>query len=196
MLGAAIQNAVIITLPVTIYALFVRWRTRLSLFEITSRLGLLPCNSRPLLIAVVASVLAALLGVVAATWTKGFQGSMLAPLSDARPDLSVLVSIVSYSLIATGFPEELLFRGLIAGALFRRFSFWKANAIQASIFLLPHLLILLVAPHLWALVVFVPLALGLLTGWLRHSSGSITPGVIVHAVSNAAGALSVLNWGG
>lgn len=83
---------------------------------------------------------------------------MLAPFIDARPTLAVLASVISYGLIATGFPEELLFRGLIAGAHFRRLSFWKANLIQASIFLLPHLLILIVAPQLWALAIFLPLA--------------------------------------
>jgi len=119
---------------------------------------------------------------------------MLAPFIDAPPTLAVVISVINYGLIATGFPEELLFRGLIAGALFRRFSFWKANLIQASIFLLPHLLILIVAPQLWALAILLPLALGLFAGWLRHSSGSIAPGVLVHAVSNMAGALAVLNW--
>jgi membrane protease YdiL (CAAX protease family) len=88
----------------------------------------------------------------------------------------------------------LLFRGLIGGALFRRLAFWKANLIQSLIFMAPHLLILLVAPTLWPLAIVAPLLFGQLTGWLRHSSGSIGPAVIIHAVSNSAGALWALNW--
>jgi membrane protease YdiL (CAAX protease family) len=195
-LGAALQNAAILASPAAIYAVIVRWRAGLRLCEIASRLGLARGKSRPLLIALAACVPAAIVGVVASSWTKGFQGSMLAPFLDARPSLAVLTSVASYGLIATGFPEELLFRGLIGGALFRRLSFWKANLIQSSIFLLPHLLILIVAPHLWALAIIFPLALGLFAGWARHSSGSIAGGVLVHAVSNMAGALAVLNWAG
>ena len=195
-LGAAIQNAAIMAFPAAIYAVIVKWRGRLPLPEIAARLGLSRGKLRPLLIALVACVPAAIVSVVASSWTKGFQGSMLAPFIDARPTLAVLVSVTSYGLIATGFPEELLFRGLIAGAFFRRLSFWKANFIQASIFLLPHLLILIVAPGLWPLAIILPFALGIFAGWLRHSSGSIAPGVFVHAASNMAGALAVLNWGG
>lgn len=192
--GAAIQNAVVLSLPVVVYALVVRWRARLPISEIAVRIGLSRSKLRPLLIALAACVPAAIIGVMASSSTKGFQGSMLAPFIDASPSIPVFVSVVSYGLIATGFPEELLFRGVIAGALFRRLSFWKANLIQASIFLLPHLLILIVAPSLWPLAILLPLTLGLLTGWLRHTGGSIAPAVIIHAIGNMAGALAVLNW--
>ena len=47
-----------------------------------------------------------------------------------------------YGVVKTGFPEELLFRGLIAGSLSRRFSLLWANVVQALIFLIPHLLVL------------------------------------------------------
>ena len=104
----------------------------------------------------------------------------------------VLGGVVSYGLLATAFPEELLFRGLIAGTLFRRMAFWKANVVQPRIFVLPHLLVLRVAPKLWALATLPPLMLGLIGGWLRYRSGSIGPAVILHAVPNMVGALAVL----
>ena len=134
-------------------------------------------------------------GVVVSSLTHGFKGSMIAPFVHARPTLAVLGSALAYGVLSTGFPEELLFRGLIGGALFRRLPFWKANALQAVIFALPHLLLLLVAPSLWPLAVTLPLGLGLLLGWLRHRAESIWPAVLVHAVSNLAGALAVLDWG-
>jgi len=40
--------------------------------------------------------------------------------------------------------EEVFFRGLLGGYLERRFGFMKGNTMQAFVFLLPHLLLLLV----------------------------------------------------
>jgi membrane protease YdiL (CAAX protease family) len=95
-----------------------------------------------------------------------------------------------YAGITTGLAEELLFRRLISGALFRRLRFWTANGIQAGIFTALHALLLLVAPKLWPLL-FVILALALVLGWLRHRSGSIGPPWLVHASGNFIGALAV-----
>jgi len=119
---------------------------------------------------------------------------MIAPYVGAAPTLVNISGVMAYGIVATGFPEELLFRGLIAGALFRRMTVGRANLLQAAIFTLPHLLILFFAPRLWPIVVCVPMGLGLINGWLRHSSGSIWPAVIVHASGNMAGALAVMNW--
>ena len=90
---------------------------------------------------------------------------------------------IAYGVISAGFGEELLFRGLIGGALARRLGAWQANTVQALVFLAPHLLILLVKPAAWFLLpgVFV---LALLTGWLRIRSKSIGPGLILHGVGN------------
>ncbi|GAC1582744.1 MAG: hypothetical protein NVS3B20_27060 [Polyangiales bacterium] len=192
--GAAAQNIIFMGLPVAVYALFVRWRAHFSFSEIAARIGLARGDVRAFVIAIAACVPAALLGVWLSSWTKGFQGSMVTPFDNAPPTARVLASALTYGLFGTGFPEELLFRGLIAGVLFRRLSFFRANLLQAAIFVLPHLLILLVAPTLWLLAIFFPLALGLFAGWLRFSSRSIAPGVLVHSVSNMAGALAVMNW--
>lgn len=130
----------------------------------------------------------------ATRWTSTFEGSTIAPFVGAPASPELLAETLNYGLVATGLPEELLFRGLIAGVLFRRMSPWKANVLQAGLFVLPHLLILLVAPGLWPLAVLFPFALGLAAGWLRLTSGSIGPAVVVHAVPNVAGALAVLDW--
>jgi membrane protease YdiL (CAAX protease family) len=84
--------------------------------------------------------------------------------------------------------EELFFRGLLGGYLERRFGFMKGNTIQAFIFLLPHLLLLLVSLSFWVVVVVQFLA-GWVLGWLRSRSGSIMPGWIGHSLANALGAL-------
>lgn len=84
--------------------------------------------------------------------------------------------------------EEIFFRGLLGGWLMRRFGFLAGNTIQAFLFLLPHLLLLLVSVALWPLLI-VQLLAGWLLGWLRHRSGSILPGWLAHTLTNAGGAL-------
>jgi membrane protease YdiL (CAAX protease family) len=189
----ALQNWLFMGTPSAVYALITWWRFRLSRAEIASRLGLTIGRGRGYLAGVLGALPAAMLGVMASKWSGSFHGSMIAPFVGAKPALPVIGSICVYSVLATAAPEELLFRGLIAGALFRRLSFWKANVLQAIVFLAPHLLILLVAPRLWFLIAFI-VPLGLFLGWLRKFSGSIGPGIIVHAASNLAGALAVLDW--
>jgi membrane protease YdiL (CAAX protease family) len=95
-----------------------------------------------------------------------------------------------YGVVQTGFPEELLFRGLIAGSLSRRLPLWWAILAQAVIFLLPHLLVLRIMPELWGIlpVIFV---VSLFWGWVRIKSGSILGSWLMHATANVAMCLSV-----
>ncbi len=79
--------------------------------------------------------------------------------------------------------EEILFRGLIAGLLFRRYGFAVGNVIQALIFLAPHLLLLLVSTAIWPLLP-VQLIAGWLLGLLRSKSDSIGPSSLAHIAAN------------
>jgi membrane protease YdiL (CAAX protease family) len=194
--GQVLQNFIFMGLPIAIWAAVVRWRSGTKLPELATRLGLRVGDARSYGFALAAAVAAAFIGAWMSSLTSQFPGSMLAPFLGATPTLKFVASAFIYGFLGTGFPEELLFRGLIGGVLFRRLGFWKANFLQAFIFLLPHLLILIVAPNLWLLAITAPLGLGLLAGWLRHRSGSIGPSTIVHAAGNVAGALVVLNWAG
>ena len=87
--------------------------------------------------------------------------------------------------------EEVFFRGMLGGWLVRRFGFMKGNAVQALVFLLPHLLLLLVSLSFW-IVVVVQFIAGWTMGWLRSRSGSIFPGWLAHSLMNALGALSTM----
>ncbi|MGI8506491.1 MAG: CPBP family intramembrane glutamic endopeptidase [Solirubrobacteraceae bacterium] len=87
------------------------------------------------------------------------------------------------AVIVLALAEEMLFRGFVAGLLFRRFGFRAGNALQALVFFAPHLLLLLVSLSLWPILP-VPLAGGWLLGWLRQRSGSIGPGWIAHSIAN------------
>ena len=94
--------------------------------------------------------------------------------------------------VQTGFAEELLFRGLIAGTLSRRLPLVWANLAQALLFLLPHLGILFVAPETWQWGMLpVVYAGALVFGWVRIQSGSILGSWLVHASGNVTMALLV-----
>lgn len=101
-----------------------------------------------------------------------------------------LTMALIYGVVKTGFAEEFLFRGLIAGALGRRLPIAWANVTQATIFLLPHLFILAVAPEMWTILPII-FAGALVLGWLRFKSGSILGPWLVHATANVAMAVSV-----
>ena len=104
--------------------------------------------------------------------------------------MPAIVRAILYGVVQTAFAEELLFRGLISGGLSRRLSVLWANVIQALFFLLPHFLILLVAPEVWGLLPLV-FAGALLFGWVRIESGSIIGPWVMHASGNVTMALSV-----
>jgi len=87
--------------------------------------------------------------------------------------------------------EEIFFRGLLGGWLVRRLGFARGNTVQALVFLLPHLLLLLVSRSLWP-VILVQLIAGWLLGWLRCRSNSILPGWLAHSLTNALGALAAM----
>lgn len=79
--------------------------------------------------------------------------------------------------------EEILFRGLIAGVLIRRYGFATGNILQALTFFAPHLLLLAVSTAIWPLLPVQPAA-GWLLGLLRERSGSIGPSSLAHVAAN------------
>jgi membrane protease YdiL (CAAX protease family) len=189
----ALQNGLWFVLPCLVYAAFVGWRYKFSIAEITGRLGLRFGPTRWYGYALLLALPLCVVVVGISQWTKGFEGSMLAPFTNQPASSAFVWAAVVYGLVGTGLPEEVLFRGLIGGALFRRYSLARANILQSAVFVAPHLLLLLVAPELWPLIVLVAI-LGMTAGWLRQRSGSVLPGVIVHGLPNMVGALAVLVW--
>ena len=103
--------------------------------------------------------------------------------------MAVLMALL-YGVIQTGFAEEFLFRGLIAGSLSRRLPMVWANLIQAMIFLVPHVLLIIVMPEMWVILPFV-FAGSLFAGWVRIRSDSIIGPWLIHASVNVTMALSV-----
>lgn len=103
--------------------------------------------------------------------------------------LTTVGAAVGIVLRALG--EEVFFRGLLGGVLIRRLGFGWGNLVQALLFLVPHLALLLIDVRLWP-VIPVQFAAGWLLGWLRHKTDSFVPGAAVHVAANiAAGLIAV-----
>ena len=98
--------------------------------------------------------------------------------------------ILLYGVVKTGFAEELLFRGLIAGSLSRRLPLVWANLGQALIFVVPHLVLLFIMPEFWIVLPLIFVG-DLFLGWVRIKSGSIIGSWLIHASVNVTMALSV-----
>lgn len=103
--------------------------------------------------------------------------------------LTSVGAVLGVVLRAAG--EEVFFRGLLGGVLMRRLGFAWGNLAQATIFLLPHLALLLVDTRLWPILP-VQFAVGWLLGWLRHGTGSFVPGAVVHAAVNLVAGVAAL----
>jgi membrane protease YdiL (CAAX protease family) len=105
--------------------------------------------------------------------------------------LAVLYAFVREAVyVALG--EELFFRGLVGSWLMRHLGFWVGNALQALVFLLPHLFVLSTGLDLWPLLL-APFISGWLYGWLLYRSGSILPGWLGHSLAIAFAAAGVMN---
>jgi len=192
-LVSALLNVVVLAgLPFLVYAAFHKWKHHRSLAEIVERTGLKLGETRYLGYCAAAGVLvaAAILirppSLVASTG----KGSAFAEFAGIGLGSTSVVAALLYSVVRTGFAEEFLFRGLIAGSLARRLPSVWANVLQALIFLAPHVLVLAVAPELW-MILPVVFAGALFAGWVRIESGSIVGPWLLHAIANFTMALSV-----
>ncbi|MDO4784533.1 MAG: CPBP family intramembrane metalloprotease [Propionibacteriaceae bacterium] len=132
--------------------------------------------------------LALLLPLLATAWLAI---RVVPPEVLARPGVAVAQfasagAIAGVALRAAG--EEVFFRGLLGGVLVRRLGFAWGNLVQAVLFLVPHLPLLLVDARLWTILP-VQFVTGWLLGWLRDKAGSFVPGAVVHVVANLAAGL-------
>jgi membrane protease YdiL (CAAX protease family) len=103
------------------------------------------------------------------------------------PQTPVTWTLLASLLLWQPFVEELLFRGLLQGALARSklgarraAGLSLANVLTSITFVLVHLVN---QPVLWALGVFFP---SLLFGFFRDRSGSIWPPLLLHMLFNSA----------
>lgn len=191
-ISAVVNLLVIACLPFLLYFVYQKGRHKRGFAEIAQRAGLRLGSGR----YVGYSLAFALTGItILFIWPPpvgpfvrdGSPQQVFRGLGLGVP--SVLMALL-YGVVKTGFPEELLFRGLIAGSLSRRLSPLWANLGQALIFLVPHLLVLRIMPEMWGIlpVIFTG---SLFLGWVRIKSGSISGPWLIHATANVAICLSI-----
>jgi len=190
------MSLAIYSIPPIIYALVLKLKDGISWREIATRLGLTWGERRYYLWALGFTLLGIILswGVLQLIPASVMKEQNVASSRFVGQPLTAMnfLSALFFGLFETGLGEELFFRGLIGGWLGRRTRLWIANVIQAAIFTLPHLLLLLVEPRLWPIAFALPFISGLMLGWLRLKSGSIFPGWIAHGFGNAFSALIVM----
>lgn len=190
---SAVLNLVLLAgIPFLLYWGYQRWRHRRRLGEIVRRAGLRWGAPRYLghAAAFAAANVAVLLLLAPPPATFASADSpQRVFVGLGLGGLTVPMALL-YGVITTGFCEEFLFRGLIAGSLSRRLSLAWANLWQAAVFLLPHLLILRVRPELWWMLPVI-FTVSLLLGWLRIRSGSMFGPWLIHASVNVTTCLYV-----
>ncbi len=96
-----------------------------------------------------------------------------------RHDYSLWKLILIYSL-APAFFEEIAFRGVMYDRLRQVLGEREGWLVQAAFFSVLHLSPVIFPTHF---------AMGLIFGWLRIRTGSLLPGMVLHAVWNAANIL-------
>lgn len=153
--------------------------------DLRAELGLLPrtgfYRDRLFLVAIVA-------GVVVTVVLR-----LILPGSAVHQLPAGLLIILNW-LIWSPLVEELLFRGIIQGQLYRlwdsnrtffglSYANWITSALFSGLHFVHH-------PPLWAAAVFLP---SLVFGYFRDRYGSILPSITVHAIYNAQ-YLLVLGW--
>jgi membrane protease YdiL (CAAX protease family) len=91
-----------------------------------------------------------------------------------------IVSIIVYGIVLIPVLEETIFRGLILGDFLLAYSPAKAILLSSVLFACIH-------PNPSQIInAFI---IGLFLGWIFYKTGSILPGIIIHAILNSSGGL-------
>lgn len=191
-ISALLNLLVLGCVPFLLYLAYQKWRHKRSLCEIAQREGLQLGDGRYIGYGVIVALVTV---AILTLWPPP-----LAPfLREGSPQTAfvglglsgqAIAMALLYGVLKTGFSEELLFRGLIAGSLARRLPGVGANLLQALIFLAPHLLVLRIMPEMWWIIPIVFTG-AMVAGWLRIQSGSIIAPWLIHASANVTMCLSV-----
>jgi membrane protease YdiL (CAAX protease family) len=100
-----------------------------------------------------------------------------------------LVVFLLAAAVMAPFVEELFFRGFLFGVYCRRQPVWLAYLVSSLLFTILHLEPNRMNPQQMAGLSIGIFLLALLLAWLYHHTGSLYPGMVAHAVNNAAAAL-------
>lgn len=185
---------VLFSLPPLGYAVYLS-RKGTSTQKTLERLGMRGCGWRHIGLAFGIAVLIGTVGILVElsllgtieelSSTKTEISLSFAQYRGWEPGVAALVLIFLREAVYTTLGEEVFFRGFLGGILFRQFGFRAGNTLQTGIFILPHLVLVWVAPQLWPMVGVWGLA-GWLLGWLYYRTETVIPGWVAHTVVNTA----------
>ncbi len=184
--GAAIALIVLSLAPIALALVLANMRGRPTAADFGLR--------RPPLGRAIALVLGVFIGLTAFTglWISalgvdGEEGQALTERAGTEGTLTVIVLVVILT-IAGPLQEELLFRGYVFRALGNRWSVWLAATAAGVLFAATH-------------VGWVPIGLivpvvvsGIVLCLLYHWTGSLYPGIALHAVGNSIPLAAALDW--
>ena len=106
------------------------------------------------------------------------------------PPKALLISILIAGCIGAPLLEELLVRGLLFGAFSQRFGKLAGAAISSLLFGFAHI-------FAYPLKMIPPLVvMGIALSWLAWQTGSIVPGIFIHAFVNSLGLGIAASLGG
>ena len=137
-MSALLQAAVLGGGPFLGSFVFHKWRHKRTFVEVAKRAGL-QLGERRFLVYSLAFALAG--NIILVLWSPPLepftrQGAAQRPFVGLGFSMPAITLAFLEGAVQTGFSEELLFRGLIAGSLSRRLPILWANASQAFIFFL------------------------------------------------------------
>lgn len=191
-LSALINIIVLVLIPFFGYWLYHRLRHKRRFLDVCKRAGLQLGKPKYLAQAAIVTAVCVVAFVLWSPAVDNFthKGSPQHAYEGLGLTVTSVAMALIYGMIQTGFCEEFLFRGLIAGALGRALGTLWGNLIQAVIFLLPHVPVVMLAPGLWIVLPLV-FAGALYTGWLRIKSESILGPWLLHGALNVTTCLYV-----
>jgi len=190
-ISAIIQVLLFILIPFLVYV--IRKRKINGFFKY---IGLI----KPINKTISWSIIVAIIGVISVTLfplifpeikvLMTMKGTVAGNLKIMGLSYNTIIILTIFALIQTSFSEEILFRGFIAKQLISWLGFRIGNTIQAVLFGIMHvaLLLFIIEPN-YPFLIFVFIFSGLfgyILGYIKEKigNGSIIPGWIAHGIAN------------
>lgn len=183
---SALLEAVFLIAPLAVV-----FSRRLPRATVRERMRWLGFRATPLLPALGVIVVALIIGLGGSVLYSQLITALHLPLQtnaetllkEGRAAPLTTIGLLAAAAFAAPFCEEVFFRSFIFVGLLKRIPLWPSVILSAVIFGVAHADVGSLAP-----LIFIGLALA----WARWRSDSIWPGIVVHAINNAAAAFVLL----
>lgn len=103
--------------------------------------------------------------------------------------IDILITFISL-VVLPPLVEEFIMRGFLFTSLLKRYNFWISTLVTSALFATAHLQIGSGAPLLWTAAIDT-FSLSLVLCYMRYKTGSLWPGILLHAAKNCFAFLSL-----